>query len=123
MRSWGYFFAVVRPYSQGINFREFVFTSGQLPNDPSTGKFPSEDLKAQTEQSLKNVKAVLESAGSGMDKVIKTTVFLADMADFAKMNEVYSGFFSEGAYPARSAVEVAALPMGAKVEIEVVAHK
>ena len=115
--------AAIGPYSQGINVGELIFTSGQLPLDPETGKFPSDDIKEQTKRSLMNVKAVLEAAGSGMDKVIKTTVFLQNMSDFALMNEVYGTFFSEGNYPARSAVEVAALPMGAKVEIEAIAHK
>lgn len=115
--------AAIGPYSQGIVFGDLVFTSGQLPIDPATGKFPSEDIAEQTRQSLSNVKAVLEAAGSGMDKIIKTTVFLKDMGDFAAMNAVYGSFFSEGSYPARSAVEVAALPMGARVEIEAVACK
>lgn len=115
--------AAIGPYSQGIVCGDLVFTSGQLPLDPATGKFPSEDIAEQTRQSLSNVKAVLEAAGSGMDKIIKTTVFLKDMGDFAAMNAVYGSFFSEGCYPARSAVEVAALPMGARVEIEAVACK
>lgn len=115
--------AAIGPYSQGIVCGDLVFTSGQLPIDPATGKFPSEDIAEQTRQSLSNVKAVLEAAGSGMDKIIKTTVFLKDMGDFAAMNAVYGSFFSEGSYPARSAVEVAALPMGARVEIEAVACK
>ncbi len=115
--------AAIGPYSQGIVCGNLVFTSGQLPLDPATGKFPSEDIAEQTRQSLSNVKAVLEAAGSGMDKIIKTTVFLKDMGDFAAMNAVYGSFFSEGCYPARSAVEVAALPMGARVEIEAVACK
>ncbi len=115
--------AAIGPYSQGIAIDGFIFTSGQLPIDPTTGKFPSDDIKEQTRQSLNNVKAVLESVGSSMDKVIKTTVFLQNMSDFASMNEIYNSFFSDGNYPARSAFEVAALPMGAKVEIEVIAHK
>ena len=115
--------AAIGPYSQGIVCGDLVFTSGQLPLDPATGKFPSEDIAEQTRQSLSNVKAVLEAAGSSMDKIIKTTVFLKDMGDFAAMNAVYGSFFSEGCYPARSAVEVAALPMGARVEIEAVACK
>lgn len=113
--------AAIGPYSQGVACGNFIFTSGQLPIDPETGAFPSDDIAEQTRQSLNNVKAVLEAAGSGMDKIIKTTVFLKDMGDFAAMNAVYGSFFAEGQYPARSAVEVAALPMGAKVEIEVVA--
>lgn len=114
--------AAIGPYSQAISAGGFVFTSGQLPLCPDTGVFPSESIEEQTRQSLENVKAVLEAAGSGMDKVIKTTVFLKDMNDFAAMNGVYNTFFAEGNYPARSAVEVAALPKNAKVEIEAVAH-
>ncbi len=88
--------------------------------DPATGAFPK-GIQAQTRQSLANVKAILEKAGSGMDQVIKTTVFLSDMDDFTAMNEVYASFFKEGSYPARSAVEVARLPRDALVEIEVIA--
>lgn len=115
--------AAIGPYSQGVLWCDLIFTSGQLPIDPAVGVFPSDDISEQTRQSLNNVKAVLEAAGSGMDKIIKTTVFLKDMGDFAAMNAVYGTFFAEGQYPARSAVEVAALPMGAKVEIEVVAYR
>lgn len=115
--------AAIGPYSQGVLWGDLIFTSGQLPIDPAVGAFPSDDISEQTRQSLNNVKAVLEAAGSGMDKIIKTTVFLKDMGDFAAMNAVYGTFFAEGQYPARSAVEVAALPMGAKVEIEVVAYR
>lgn len=115
--------AAIGPYSQGTATESLVYTSGQLPIDPATGKFPSDDVAEQTRLSLQNVKAVLEAAGSDMSKVLKTTVFLQDMADFGKMNEVYGTFFPEGQYPARSAVQVAALPMGAKVEIEAVACK
>lgn len=113
--------AAIGPYSQAVACGGLIFTSGQLPLDPATGAFPSDDIAEQTRQSLSNIRAVLEAAGSGMDKVIKTTVFLKDMGDFGKMNAVYGGFFTEGQYPARSAVEVAALPMGAKIEIEAVA--
>lgn len=114
--------AAIGPYSQAAGAGELIITSGQLPIDPATGAFPSEDIKDQTRQSLLNVKAVLEAAGMGMENIIKTTVFLKDMGDFGAMNEVYAGFFT-GDYPARSAVEVAALPKGAKVEIEAIAHK
>lgn len=112
--------AAIGPYSQAIEVNGFVYTSGQLPIDPVTGEFASSDIKSQAEQSLKNVKAILEEAGLTMKNVVKTTVFLADMADFAAMNEVYSTYFSEP-YPARSAVAVKTLPKGALVEIECVA--
>ena len=112
----------IGPYSQGISTGSLIFVSGQLPLDPATGTFP-EDITGQTRQSLTNVKNILESAGSGMDKVVKTTVFLSDIANFGAMNEVYGTFFAEGGYPARSAVEVACLPKNALVEIEVVAMK
>lgn len=112
--------AAIGPYSQAIEVNGFVYTSGQLPIDPATGEFAGNDIKSQAEQSLKNVKAILEEAGLTMRNVVKTTVFLADMADFAAMNEVYSTYFSEP-YPARSAVAVKTLPKGALVEIECVA--
>jgi 2-iminobutanoate/2-iminopropanoate deaminase len=114
--------AAIGPYSQAIEVNGFVYTSGQLPINPETGEFAGSDIKSQTEQSLKNVKAILEEAGLTMQNVVKTTVFLADMADFAAMNEVYSSFFSEP-YPARSAVAVKTLPKAALVEIECVAAK
>ena len=110
----------IGPSSQAIAANGFVYTSGQLPIDPATGAFP-EGIEAQTRQSLTNVKAILEAAGSGMNKVVKTTVFLKDMNNFAAMNGVYATFFEEGNCPARSAVEVARLPKDAMVEIEVVA--
>lgn len=114
--------AAIGPYSQAIEVNGFVYTSGQLPINPETGEFASSDIKSQTEQSLKNVKAILEEARLTMQNVVKTTVFLADMADFAAMNEVYSSYFSEP-YPARSAVAVKTLPKAALVEIECVAAK
>ena len=110
----------IGPYSQAIKSGDLVFTSGQLPIDPSTGIFPAGGIKEQTRQSLLNVKAILEEAGLAMSNVIKTTVFLSDMNDFAEMNAVYSEFFSEP-YPARSAVAVKTLPKGALVEIETIA--
>ena len=113
--------AAIGPYAQAIAVDGFVYTSGQLPLDPANGTIP-EGIKAQTRQSLKNVQAVLRQAGCSMDQVIKTTVFLSDMENFAAMNAVYATFFREGNYPARSAVEVARLPKDALVEIEVVAH-
>ena len=112
--------AAIGPYAQAVAANGMVYTSGQLPIDPATGAFP-EGIAAQTRQSQTNVKAILAEAGVGMDRVVKTTVFLSDMNNFAAMNEVYAEFFSEGGYPARSAVEVARLPKDALVEIEVVA--
>lgn len=114
--------AAIGPYSQAVQTGGLVITSGQLPIDPATGAFP-EGIQAQTRQSLTNVKAILEEAGVSMDSVIKTTVFLSDMNNFGAMNEVYATFFTEGSYPARSAVEVARLPKDALVEIEVIAEK
>ncbi len=111
----------IGPYSQAIDTGSFVYTSGQLPIDPKTGTMPS-DIKSQTRQSLNNIKSILESAGLGMSNVVKTTVFLADMADFGAMNEVYSEAFT-APFPARSAVAVKELPKQALVEIEVVATR
>jgi len=113
----------IGPYSQGISANGFVFTSGQLALDPATGEFVGEEIKEQTRQSLNNVKAILEAAGLTMDQVVKTTVFLKDMNDFAEMNQIYSEFFTEGNYPSRSAVQVARLPKDGLVEIEVIALK
>ena len=110
----------IGPYSQAIRIKDLVYTSGQLPIDPQTGAFPEGGIKEQTRQSLTNVKAILEEAGTDMSHVVKTTVFLADMNDFAEMNSIYAEFFSEP-YPARSAVAVKTLPKNALVEIEVVA--
>ena len=112
--------AAIGPYSQAIQVGNLVYTSGQLPIDPVTGNFPEGGIKEQTRQSLLNVKAILEEAGLTMGDVMKTTVFMADMNDFADMNAVYAEFFSEP-YPARSAVAVKTLPKDALVEIEVVA--
>ena len=114
--------AAIGPYSQAIDLGNMVITSGQLPIDPATGAFP-DGIQAQTKQSLTNVKAILEAASLTMDNVVKTTVFLSDMNNFGAMNEVYATFFTEGSYPARSAVEVARLPKDALVEIEVIAVK
>ena len=110
----------IGPYSQAIATDTMIYTSGQLGLTPE-GVLP-EPIEEQAEQSLKNIKAVLEAAGSGMDKVVKTTVFLKDMNDFAVMNGIYAKFFTEP-FPARSAVQVAKLPKDGKVEIEVVAVK
>lgn len=112
--------AAIGPYSQATVAGSLIITSGQLPIDPATGEFPA-DISEQTRQSLLNVKAILEEAGANMDDVIKTTVFLNDMNDFAAMNVVYAEFFTEGNYPSRSAVEVARLPKDALVEIEAIA--
>ena len=114
--------AAIGPYAQAVENNGLVITSGQLPIDPATGAFP-EGIQAQTRQSLTNVKSILTEAGTDMDHVLKTTVFLSDMNNFAAMNEVYATFFTEGSYPSRSAVEVARLPKDALVEIEVIAAK
>ena len=113
--------AAIGPYSQAIQVGNLVYTSGQIPIDPATGAFAEGGIKEQTRQSLTNVKAILEEAGLSMSNVVKTTVFMADMGDFAEMNAVYAEFFTEP-YPARSAVAVKTLPKGALVEIEVVAE-
>jgi 2-iminobutanoate/2-iminopropanoate deaminase len=112
--------AAIGPYSQAIQAGNIVYVSGQIPIDPATGSFVEGGIKEQTRQSLTNVNAILEEAGLTLANVVKTTVFLADIADFADMNSVYAEFFSEP-YPARSAVAVKSLPKGALVEIEVVA--
>jgi 2-iminobutanoate/2-iminopropanoate deaminase len=112
--------AAIGPYSQGIEFdSKLVFTSGQIPLDPKTGQMVEGDIKVQTKQVLENLKAVLEAGGSSLKKVIKCTVFLADMNDFAAMNEVYGEYFNQ-APPARSAFQVARLPKDAKIEIEAI---
>ena len=112
--------AAIGPYSQAIQVGNLVYTSGQIPIDPVTGAFVEGGIKEQTRQALTNVKAILEKAGLTMSQVVKTTVFMADMGDFADMNAVYAEFFDKP-YPARSAVAVKTLPKGALVEIEVVA--
>ena len=115
--------AAIGPYSQAVDCGAgLVFLSGQLPIDPATGAFPEGGIQAQTRQSLRNVQAILAAAGLSLANVVKTTVFLADMGDFAAMNEVYATFFVEP-FPARSAVAVKALPKGALVEIECIASK
>lgn len=110
----------IGPYSQAVTTGNLIFVSGQLPLDPATSAFP-EGIAAQTRQSLTNAKNILEAAGSSMDNVVKTTVFLSDISNFGAMNEVYGTFFTEGNYPARSAFEVACLPKNALVEIEIIA--
>ncbi len=112
--------AAIGPYAQAIRDENYIFTSGQLGIDPSTGEFP-DGVQAQAKQSLENLKAILEEAGSSMEKVMKTTVYLADMNDFAAVNGVYEQYFKKP-YPGRSAVQVAKLPKGGLVEIEAVAR-
>jgi 2-iminobutanoate/2-iminopropanoate deaminase len=110
----------IGPYSQAIKANGMVFCSGQIPIDPATGNFVSEDVAEQTDQVFKNLTEVLKAAGSGLDKVVKTTVFLADMNDFAAMNEVYGKYFDSNK-PARATVQAAGLPRNARVEIECIA--
>ena len=113
--------AAIGPYSQANEVGNLVYTSGQIPIDPATGVFVEGGIKEQTRQSLTNVKAILKEVGLSMSNIVKTTVFMADMNDFADMNAVYAEFFAEP-YPARSAVAVKTLPKGALVEIEVIAE-
>ena len=114
--------SAVGPYSQGIDTGNMVFTSGQLPIDPATGKLLTGDIQKQTEQALNNVKAVLEEAGSCLEKIVKVTVFVKDMDNFGKINEIYARFFSDHK-PARSLVQAARLPLDGEIEIEAVALK
>ena len=114
--------AAIGPYSQAIEVNGIIFASGQLPIDPATGEFAEGGINGQTRQALNNASRIMEEAGTDLSHVVKTTVFLADMSDFADMNEVYSTFFKEP-YPARSAVSVKALPKGALVEVECIAVK
>ncbi|MBA3767415.1 MAG: RidA family protein [Acidobacteria bacterium] len=110
----------IGPYSQAIRAGGFVFASGQIPIDPKTGEFVAGGVAEQTEQVLRNLSALLEAAGTSLDRVVKTTVFLADMSDFAAMNEVYGRYFT-GDAPARATVQAAGLPRDARVEIEAIA--
>ncbi len=112
--------AAIGPYSQAVKAGNTIYVSGQLPVVPATGEFAGDDIKAQTKQSLTNIQNILKEAGAGMENVVKTTVLLSDISDFAAMNEVYATFFKEP-FPARAAFQVAAIPKGAKVEIEAVA--
>jgi 2-iminobutanoate/2-iminopropanoate deaminase len=114
--------AAIGPYSQAIEVNGFVYASGQIPIDPATGQFVEGGIKEQTRQSLTNAQNILKEAGTDLSHVVKTTVFLSDIANFAPMNEVYAQFFTEP-FPARSAVAVKDLPKGALVEIEVIAAK
>jgi 2-iminobutanoate/2-iminopropanoate deaminase len=113
--------APVGPYSQAIVAGDFVFAAGQIPLDPSTGKLVEGDIAVQAERVLQNIRAVLAAAGTSIEKVVKSTVFLIDLADFPRMNEVYARHFASDPSPARSTVQVAKLPAGAAIEIEVVA--
>jgi 2-iminobutanoate/2-iminopropanoate deaminase len=112
--------AAVGPYSQAVRVGKMLYTAGQIPMDPSTGQLVEGDIAAQTEQVVSNLRAVLEAAGTSLKNVVKTTVFLKDMADFGSMNTVYGHYFGKNS-PARSTVEVAALPLGAQIEIEAIA--
>ncbi len=113
--------AAIGPYSQAVRAGDFLFVSGQIPLDPSTGALAGGDVRAQTRRVLENVAAILGAAGASMPQVVKTTVYLADMADFPAMNEVYATFFS-GAAPARATVQVSRLPRDVRVEIDAVAY-
>lgn len=112
--------AAIGPYSQAIAGQSLVFCSGQIPLDPATGELVQGDTAAQARQVMKNLEAVLIAAGTGLAQIVKTTIFLVDLADFAKVNEVYGSYF-DAAPPARSTIQVAALPKGARVEIEAIA--
>lgn len=112
--------AAIGPYSQAVQAGNTIYVSGQLPIDPKTGNFVEGDIREQTRQSLTNLKSILQAAGADMKDIVKATVLLADIADFAAMNEVYAEFFEEP-YPARAAYQIAALPKNARVEIEVIA--
>ena len=112
----------IGPYSQAISLGDFIFTSGQIPLDPATQQLVQGDIRAQTERVMENLGAVLAAAGVGFDKVVKATIFVADLNDFAAVNEIYGKRFPKDP-PARSTVQVAALPKGARVEIELVATR
>ncbi|MCL5066812.1 MAG: RidA family protein [Thaumarchaeota archaeon] len=111
----------IGPYSQAVSFDKLVFLSGQIPLDPKSGAVKASTIEAQTEQVMKNLQAVLKAAGSDFSKVLKTTVFLSDMNDFAAFNQVYASYFGKST-PARSTVQVARLPRDAKIEIDLIAH-
>jgi 2-iminobutanoate/2-iminopropanoate deaminase len=111
--------AAIGPYSQAVKHGDTIYVSGQLPLNPETKKM-DEDVSKQTEQSMNNIKAILQEAGSSMEKVLRCGIFVTDLADFATVNDMYASFF-EGDYPARATVQVAALPLGAKVEIDAIA--
>ena len=113
--------AAVGPYNHAVRVGDLLFCAGQIPIDPATGNLVAGDIRAQTERVLENVRAILEDQKLGFGNVVKSTVFMADLADFATMNEVYAKYFTRD-FPARSTIQVAGLPKGARVEIEVVAH-
>ena len=113
--------APVGPYAQAVVAGGLLFASGQIPLDPASGRFVPGEIEAQTERVLENLSAVLEAAGASLDQVVKTTVFLADLAHFPRMNAVYARYFAADPKPARSTVQVAALPLGALVEIDAIA--
>lgn len=113
--------AAVGPYNHAIRVGDLLFCAGQIPIDPASGNLVSGDIKAQTERVLENVKAILEDQKLTLANVVKSTVFMADLADFAGMNEIYAKYFTHD-FPARSTIQVAALPKGASVEIEIIAH-
>ena len=108
----------IGPYSQAVDTGNTIYMSGQIPVDPKTNELVENDIVVQTTQSLENIKAILAEVGLTTDNIVKTTVFLADINEFGKMNEVYARYFTEGNYPARSAMQVANLPKGARIEIE-----
>ncbi|AOT72779.1 RidA family protein [Geosporobacter ferrireducens] len=112
--------AAIGPYAQAVRVGDLIFTSGQLPVDPATGELLTDDIQAETRQCLENVKAILEAAGSSLEQAVKLTVFIKDMDQFSKINEVYANYFP-GGKPARSCVEVARLPKDANIEIEAIA--
>lgn len=114
--------AAIGPYSQGIIYGDLIFVSGQLPINPTTGNLLEGNIKDMTRQCMKNISAILKEAQSDIDKIVKTTIFVADLNDFAEVNEEYATFF-ENVAPARSCVQVAALPKGARIEIEAIARK
>ena len=114
--------AAIGPYSQGVEHGGFIYVSGQLPIVPATGEFAEGDIKDLTRQSMKNICAILEAAGSSADKIVKITIFLADLANFGSVNEAYAEFF-DGIAPARACVQVAALPKNSPLEIEAIAYK
>jgi 2-iminobutanoate/2-iminopropanoate deaminase len=111
--------AAIGPYSQGVVAGDFLFISGQLALDPKSGEFIEGDISAMTHQVIRNVQAIAESAGGGLNRVVKTTIFLADMTDFGAVNEVYAQYF-KGVLPARAVVQAAALPKGGKIEMEAI---
>ena len=112
--------AAIGPYSQAIRIGDFLYTSGQIALDPKSGKFLSGEIKEETEQTLKNISAILQADGLELENVIKTTVYLSDLNDFSQMNQIYEKYFSKNK-PARACVQVAALPKGAKIEIDAIA--